>query len=655
MLLSKKVLTKSSKLYLRLGYDVTEKYIEVDVDHLPKGSHSKVLAGCDYCGKEREIAYRDYNKNVSINGKFSCSVKCGVLKSKETSLDKYGVESVNSLPSKKEKYRETILEKYGVEHISQLDEVKGRKSEKMKSLGKDVSKRMKDYWEGIDGGEKAAMNEKRARTNMERYGVDNVSRLDSTKESVKRTSLEKWGGYTFQSGPLMEKVAKTNLERYGHTHSMRSPEIREKLEMTSMERWGFRVPSMSEQVKKKTVETNRRRYGVDNIMHLPETLLSLKRRLLDKYGVDSYFKTEEFKESRKGFLMRDEDWRRSNLRLAGHENYIRYVSDNRSEFRCDRGLDHTFEISSDLYFSRTRSKNPLCTVCNEVGTKSIKEKELLEFISGVYSGDIVENYRDGFEIDIYLPEIKMGIEFNGLYWHSEKFRDKNYHLAKKIHFEERGIRVFNVWEDDWETRCEIVKSQIKNLLGRTERKLFARKCRVMEMRGAREVRDFLDRNHIQGYAKSVVKLGLYCGAELVAVMLFDDSEGRSRMKSGEWNLARFCSRANTGVVGGASKMLDYFVRGWKPKRIISYADMDWSSGQLYERIGFSMAGILKPDYKYLFQGKRINKQRYTKKRMSAICGHTGGTESEMAESLGLLKVYNCGKIKYEIKFSEPVS
>ena len=648
MLLSKKAFTKSSKHYLQYGYDISDKYIEVDIEHLMKGSHSKIVAKCDYCEIEKELSYKDYNKNTSINGKFSCSVKCGSLKSKETNFEKYGVESTNSLLSTKEKYKKTINEKYGVDHISQVDGIKRRKSEKMKLKGEEVSKRVKCYWEGVDGNRKKDINEKRARTAIEAYGVENISMLDSVKDKVRKTNFEKWGGYTFQSESLMEKVRKTNIERYGHTYSICNAKIKEKIEKTNIEKWGFKIPSMSDQIKEKTLKTNRDRYGVDNIMHLPETLQSLKKRLFDKYGVDSYFKTEEFKKSKRGMLLQDEDWRKSNLILAKDKNYIRYVSDHHSEFKCDRGLDHTFEISSDLYFSRTRSKNPLCTVCYEVDTKSIKEKELMHFIAENYGGSIVENYRDGIEIDIYMPDIKLGIEFNGLYWHSEKFRKKNYHLAKKVHFEEKEIRIFNVWEDDWILKCEIVKSQIKNLLGKTEKRLYARKCEIKEIKEARLVRDFLDANHIQGYVKSVVKLGMYADGELVAIMLFDDSEGRSKMGKGEWNLARFCNKANMAIAGAASKMLNYFVSRYRPSRIISYADMDWSNGELYEKIGFNMVGVLKPDYKYLVQGKRINKQRYTKKRLAQMSGVAGGTESQMAKSLGMLKVYNCGKIKYEM-------
>ena len=85
-------------------------------------------------------------------------------------------------------------------------------------------------------------------------------------------------------------------------------------------------------------------------------------------------------------------------------------------------------------------------------TSSFKEKELYDFIKLIYSGEIITSYRSGLEIDIYLPELKIGFEFNGLYWHSELFKDKNYHLDKTKYFKENGIRIIHVCAyRDWET------------------------------------------------------------------------------------------------------------------------------------------------------------------------------------------------------------
>jgi hypothetical protein len=282
--------------------------------------------------------------------------------------------------------------------------------------------------------------------------------------------------------------------------------------------------------------------------------------------------------------------------------------------------------------------NPLCTICYPISdSRSIKEEELFKFIQSVYTGEIIQSYRDKFEIDIYLPELKLGFEFNGLRWHSNLYRENDYHLQKTNHFRESGIRIIHIWEDDFDYKRNIVNSQIRNILNKTENKIFARKCMVIEMTS---VNDFLEKNHIQGGVRSVIKLGLYHNSELISVITFDHFEGRKKMTDNEWNLSRFCNKINYSVVGGASKLLHYFTNKYNPSRIISYADRDWSIGSLYQSLEFTKISESKPDYKYLIGNKRIHKSSFRK------------SVTKISESkLNIPRVYDCGKIKYEKKFN----
>jgi hypothetical protein len=154
---------------------------------------------------------------------------------------------------------------------------------------------------------------------------------------------------------------------------------------------------------------------------------------------------------------------------------------------------------------------------------------------------------------------------------------------------------------------------------------------------------FLNENHLQGKVTSVVRLGLYYGNDLVSIMVFDKSEGRKKMADTEWNLSRFCNKINTNVIGGASKLLTHFIKAYLPKRIISYADKDWSTGDLYHKIGFDSIYETTPDYKYIVNDKRVHKSRYKKSRLN-----TNLTESKQMELNGINKVYDCGKIKFEL-------
>ncbi len=139
-------------------------------------------------------------------------------------------------------------------------------------------------------------------------------------------------------------------------------------------------------------------------------------------------------------------------------------------------------------------------------------------------------------------------------------------------------------------------------------------------------------------------MGLFYNGELVSVMSFDKFEGRKKMDESEWNLNRFCNKLDHIVVGGASKLLSYFVNNWKPNRVISYADQDWSVGNMYIKLGFEIVSEGKPDYKYLINKKRIHKSKFRKSKL-------GLSESKEMEKRGVPKVWDCGKIKLEIKFN----
>jgi hypothetical protein len=648
MILSTKILVKSNKYYQKLGYNISEKYIEINIKDLPKGSHVKILAKCDYCYLEREISFKEYNKNISINGKYSCSIKCGVLKSKETNLEKYGVESTNQLDSVKEKNKKTIKEKYGVDHISQVNEIRNKKSQKMKTDSKNISDRISEFWKNLDDIKIDEINNKRKETVFNLYGDDNISKLDCIKEKIKNTVFKNWGGFTYQSKYLVDKIILTNLERYGVTFSASSEIVKEKIKKTNLEKYGFECAAKNEDVKNKTKNTIKSKYGVENIMFLDHIVKDLKNKFYDKWGVDSYFKTNEFKLSEKGNTLKNEIWRIKNLKISNDDNYIRYIGEYNSEFKCDCGEDHTFVISSINYHNRIRLNTKLCTVCFPISeNSSIKEIELRNYILLIYNDDVISNYRDVFEIDIYIPKLKLGFEFNGLYWHSFEKLDKNYHYDKSKYFMEKGIRIIHVWEDDWDFKKDIVKSQIKNWIGISENKIFARKCEIREINEVSLYKNFLNQNHIQGFVRSIIKLGLFYKGELVSLMTFDKSEGRKKMNVNEWNLSRFCSKLNVNVVGGASKLLNYFIKKYSPVRITSFADKDWSQGDLYFKLGFKLIYDLKPDYKYILDNKRVNKQKFTKKKLKKM-GYFNITESQATKEIGLVKIYNSGQLKFQL-------
>lgn len=198
------------------------------------------------------------------------------------------------------------------------------------------------------------------------------------------------------------------------------------------------------------------------------------------------------------------------------------------------------------------------------------------------------------ELDIYVPSKKLAIEYDGMYWHSDVFKDNAYHVKKTDECEKAGIQLIHIFEHEWMHKQDIVKSRLKNLIGVYDKTIFARNCEVKEVHSS-EAREFQERTHIQGAVNAKVNLGLYFEDKLVALMTF----GKCRYdKTHEWELLRFCVELGHHVPGAAGKLLKHFEREYSPKSLVSYADRRWSIGKLYETLGFKLDHISKPNYWY---------------------------------------------------------
>jgi hypothetical protein len=475
------------------------------------------------------------------------------------------------------------------------------------------------------------------KNNLLKYGVDNISKLYITKEkisdSIKNTDRQK----------SIEKSKKTSLEKYGVDNVSKSEEIKLIKKNKNIKKYGVENVFQLSETKEKIKETLIKKYGVNHPLKSDDIKQKLKYTNLEKYGVENpsqsnVVKLKKMKSYNSGII---------ETTINKYENYIQYMGESIYELKCDE-KDHKFSINTHLYHARKKYGNKLCTVCYPVNeNRSLKEEILFNFISKIYDGEIIRGYRDGLEIDIYLPALKLGFEINGLYWHSEKYKDRNYHINKTNFFRERGIRIIHLWEDDLINKMDIIESQVKNWMGLNQNKIWARKCEIKEIFDTSILNLFLKQNHIQGYVRSSLKIGLFYKGELVSLMTFDHSEGRKTMLNDEWNLSRFCNKINTNVVGSASKLLTYFIKNFSPKKIISFADKDWSLGEIYLKLGFDKISESKPNYKYVINRNRVNKQRFKKSNLVKNGYDISKSESEIMSELGNYRVWDCGQIKFE--------
>lgn len=293
-------------------------------------------------------------------------------------------------------------------------------------------------------------------------------------------------------------------------------------------------------------------------------------------------------------------------------------------------------------------------VFSNISKQSKEEIELVNFIKSIYPDEILTNVKNILpksEIDIYLPKLKIGIEYNGLYWHSEKAgRYKDYHLTKYLKCQAQDIRLIQIFSDEWINKNSIVKTKLQSILNQIKNRVYARKCIIQEI-SSQDKNKFLNKFHIQGEDRSSIKLGMFYENELVGVMTFSSPRlalGQSFNNPGVYELSRFATSCN--IIGGASKLLKYFINKYNPEQIYSYSDNRWTdpNNNMYLKIGFSKISSSSPSYFYtkdfLTRIHRFNFNKINLKKLGIDIENR--TESQIMEELKYTKIWDCGTTKY---------
>lgn len=294
-----------------------------------------------------------------------------------------------------------------------------------------------------------------------------------------------------------------------------------------------------------------------------------------------------------------------------------------------------------------------CSKCSYVDGASKPQREIFSFLSELLPTEQIEiSNRQVIapkELDIWLPARNLAIEYCGLWWHSEGKlgkRARRRHVDKLEACEKLGIRLVTVFSDEWQFKKEVVKNYLKAILGLKTKTIGARQTQVIIPTRTR-AQDFFDIHHLQGAAGNRFYGLEDKSGQLVAVASFDVAKRSRRATTGSrmWELTRYCVRGGTNVPGGLSKLLKIFIRDYQPQSIVSYSDRRWSVGALYKAVGFRHDGRCPPNYTYFHRGGRGNrkgKSHYTKIKLMALGAKSWATEWEMAKSLGLDRIWDCG-------------
>lgn len=472
-----------------------------------------------------------------------------------------------------------------------------------------------------------------------RVKVSSIKYKQNSDKWVKKrqeTCLKKYGVKNYvQTRECQQKITETSLKRYGVSRYVKTPEYIEKAKKTNLERYGKEWHTQTDEHKSSVRKTNLLRYGSDNVSR---SRYFLSRRMTDPSKIDELI---AFREDPESYI-------RSNF---NHKPTLSELSN-----RC--GVVE----SSIGYILNTRNLNNITSY-----HYSRAEDELYEFLVSILPEKSI--MRNTFkiitpmELDIYIPDVRLGIEMNPTYTHNSTTgihaatgKPVEYHLNKTLACENKGIFLYHIFGYEWNWKKDIIKSMISNICGVNNNKIYARDTKVAEISYTR-CKEFLDKNHRQGSCTSSVRLGLYYRDNLVSVMTF--SKMRTTMGTGAEDLSdcveltRFCNMINTSVVGGASKLFSYYVRRYNPVRIRSFSDRAHTRGNLYPLLGFRFVHNNGPSYRWVNpltdeSLSRVSTQRrFLKKLLGEDNVDESKTEVEIMEQNGWVRVYDCGTTLWE--------
>lgn len=511
-------------------------------------------------------------------------------------------------------------------------------------------------------------------TKIKDYWAANPELLEDMLVRKKNTNIERYGvPNAMMSGEVQHRLAQSNLVKYGSTSPLNNPDIRQKVKKTTLAKYGVEYPFQSKEIRNKAVQTYITNHGHINDMSIPRQAFKsrygknpfscdwvngkVKQTLIATYGVDHPSKSSEIAEQKRVTLNRN------------------YGKDNPAQLHVNPEL-YSILMSSEKLEALLR-QSTLSAVCdrfnvsrsliinhhNRHGLDIIKQRarsgyeEEIAKILGDNGITFTRNYSKlcyPLQVDFYIPDHKLAIEFNGLYWHSEKSgsKSKDYHASKTKKCSEHGIQLLTIFEDEWLERQQVIVNKVLHLCGKTTQVIGARKIQVTETRDFGFVKTFLEKYHLQGKTEGISHA--YIGkvmqsGEIVAVVTI------RKVKDNEYEMTRFCTHNAANYPGLFSKFLKHIHLSLVEMQIMTtFADLRWSAGDVYEKSGFVKCEVIKPDYCYTDYHTREHKfnLRKNKIRVKYNVDIIGKTEKMLADELGLDRIWDCGKIKYQLTFSQ---
>ena len=462
--------------------------------------------------------------------------------------------------------------------------------------------------------------EKRTNTIIEKFGTENFSDCDSVKEKKKATVRKKYGVDQVLSLPSTHAKKKATVrKKYGVDYITQVPEIQERIKNTNLEKYGFITPLLTPEFKEYYKQISLERYGTEWPSQSEIQKEKFRKKVAD--GELTWWKQEHISlESME--LLNDCEWLKEQ-----HYTNKRFLYDIAEELGV-----HGSTVANYLWKCGLETKHYFYSRIESIIENLLKDNSI-EYITN--DRNLIKPY----ELDFYIPSKNIAIEVNGVFWHSDAFKKDDYHKMKYDSCKQKGVQLIQIYESELYAKEHLVLQSLASKLGiSNSEKIYARKC-FIKLVDTKEKRQFFEDNHIQGDGPSSINYGLYYDSQLVACIGFIKQKDH-------FVLNRYATSCN--VVGGFTKLLTHFEREYDKPRIVTFADLRWSEGELYKKTGFVLDKELAPDYGWVKRDKIIHKFNFR---------HTTGlkklpdydpnlSESENMHNHRFYKIFDAGKLRF---------
>jgi hypothetical protein len=581
--------------------------------------------------------YKDYRKEIQE-------------RQRNTLLEKYGVDNISKIPGVQDKIKRLSIEKYGVASPSQSQSAK----------------------------------DKRKKSCLERYGCEYSTQSDVMKQHTRKTCLEKYGVESIQNyKPFRDSVEQTMLEKYGAKNALENKDILLKMQNTIKEKYDVINISQLQKTKDKVKATNLKNYGVDHPIKNPDYRAKVKdaffekhaktlnevcyenhvNSIMKKYGVDNISKIDSVKK-KKLYIQRDKYW--DSFRKILESKCISplfdkeyYLHNNIFTYKCNNcGSEFTTHKFTPQFIGCTckifRSKYE-----DEIIDWLIEEYPTLEINSNfrLYSKDIPSKPPVSRELDIFIPIIKLGIEFNGLFYHSTLFKSKSFHKDKMNYFNSKEITVIQVFENEWLFNSDIVKSYIRysidsllSLISYNNQDVT-----IFKELGKKDFEEFSYNNSLycrQAFdtiTSNTKYFGVYDTTTLSLQSVCSISILDSLNDTYLLNNVRFCN--SFGLDFLLKNIIEYFTRiPSSKKKLFLKIDLRYFNPSQFLKFTFQLISISDPTYFYyelnsrcsiLYEGKKLYAYLNTNNMLDKSFDYNSNEEDSM-RAHGYERIYDCG-------------